>query len=610
MEKSNREGYYDECFQALQKQIETGDIKSFQKILPAFQKIASKSPDSNVDINHIYNMFLLLQGAVSQNEQAFIKSITEHIPQLKSDHTPSPEELKDFIKLYADIIRNTQNTDDNKELIAGLFNALDPEYQSLTMTNALTDRDYNKAKILLDLSPDTLAIYTEQPMTEALKRQDYETAKNLLDLSPDTLTIYAEKAMTKALKSQDYKTAKELLALSPDTAAQMMIQALESKNHDTAKNILALSPNTLSKAKHSTGKTALMYAVEAGDSQLVDSLLAADKTLNTLPEFGTDYTPLSRAVVSGNLKIVKRLLQDLDNDKTIQAISSNQGFQGKNLIEWATENKHTDIIAYLTAISTILGTQDFTNLSKQEFNKALTDKLIKFLDNQDYDRAKILLDLSPDTLANVKNSTGKTPLMYAAEAGNLDLATLLIQNGADVHATDQTEKTPLMYAAEVGDIELATLLIHNGADVNATDQTGNTPLMYAAAADNIDLATLLLHNGAAVDATDQAGNTPLMISVQADNADMTKTLLNHNADFTIENASGETALDLARSQSQSKLPSTIEMAILKAKTKDWAQTHITPKTILIAAISAISAAALYSQYGPNTMEDEGGHHYS
>ena len=440
-----------------------------------------------------------------------------------------------------------------------------------SMTNALEDKDYNQAKILLDLSPDTLTIYVENAMTKALKIQDYETAKNLLglspdtaaqmmiqalestnydtaknllDLSPDTLAIYTEQPMTEALKRQDYETAKNLLDFSPDTAAQMMIQALESQDYKTAKELLALSPNTLSKAKHPTGKTTLMYAVEAGDSQLVDSLLAANKTLNTLPEFGSDYTPLSRAVVSGNLKIVKRLLQDLGIDKTIQAINSTQGFQGKNLIEWATVNKHKDIIKYLTAISTILGTQDFTNLSKQEINKALTDKLIEFLDNQDYDTARILLDLSPDTLAKVKDSTEKTPLMHAAEAGNLDLATLLIQNGADVNAIDQTGKTPLMYAAEAGNLDLATLLIQN------------------------------------------------------------------NADFTKENTSGKTAFDLARSQSQSKLPSTIEMAILKAKTKDWAQTHITPKNILISAISAISAAVLYSQYGPNTMEDEGGHHYS
>ena len=98
-----------------------------------------------------------------------------------------------------------------------------------------------------------------------------------------------------------------------------------------------------------------------------------------------------------------------------------------------------------------------------------------------------------------------------------------------------------------------------------------------------------------------------MRAVEKGNTDLVQTLLNHKADPSIKNQWGQTALDLARSQSHTKLPSTIEMAILKAQTKDWARTHITPSNILMAAMTVISAAALYSQYGPNTMDDEGGH---
>lgn len=99
MKQVKKEGY-DENFQDLQKHIKNRDIRSFQESFPAFQ---NNNLDGNP--NHIYNTFLLLQDAVGQNKQAFVNPIIEYIPQLKSDQTLSHADLKDFIDLYAEIIR-------------------------------------------------------------------------------------------------------------------------------------------------------------------------------------------------------------------------------------------------------------------------------------------------------------------------------------------------------------------------------------------------------------------------------------------------------------------------------------------------------------------------
>jgi len=45
---------------------------------------------------------------------------------------------------------------------------------------------------------------------------------------------------------------------------------------------------------------------------------------------------------------------------------------------------------------------------------------------------------------------------------------------------DDSGRTPLMIAAVFGQVEVAELLIKNGADIDATDKKGFTPLMYAA----------------------------------------------------------------------------------------------------------------------------------
>ena len=61
--------------------------------------------------------------------------------------------------------------------------------------------------------------------------------------------------------------------------------------------------------------------------------------------------------------------------------------------------------------------------------------------------------------------------------GHVDVAKVLIQNGADVNAVDKDKWTALHFAAEKGHVDVAKVLIQNGADVNAVDKiTDSTSL--------------------------------------------------------------------------------------------------------------------------------------
>ncbi|EDM37526.1 ankyrin repeat domain protein [Pedobacter sp. BAL39] len=65
---------------------------------------------------------------------------------------------------------------------------------------------------------------------------------------------------------------------------------------------------------------------------------------------------------------------------------------------------------------------------------------------------------------------------------SMELAELLLSEGADVNAQDIVRKTPLMTALSRNKKALVSLLMEHGADANLPDQTGETPFYYAVVA--------------------------------------------------------------------------------------------------------------------------------
>jgi cytohesin len=95
-------------------------------------------------------------------------------------------------------------------------------------------------------------------------------------------------------------------------------------------------------------------------------------------------------------------------------------------------------------------------------------------------------------------STGESALHAAIAERHGDVATLLVEKGADVNVRNTPSRfTPLHFlAANLHDRNLAELMIQRGADVNAKDQAGHGPLEGALAAHNDEVAAVLRRHGA------------------------------------------------------------------------------------------------------------------
>ena len=102
---------------------------------------------------------------------------------------------------------------------------------------------------------------------------------------------------------------------------------------------------------------------------------------------------------------------------------------------------------------------------------------------------------------DMANSRGETPLMIAAKRtrkGADDIIALLLAAGADVNASTDNGTTALISAAHAGKSgTVLQVFLDAGADVNARDTNGYSALMYAALLAQDDAAiTVLLDAGA------------------------------------------------------------------------------------------------------------------
>lgn len=103
------------------------------------------------------------------------------------------------------------------------------------------------------------------------------------------------------------------------------------------------------------------------------------------------------------------------------------------------------------------------------------------------------LDSNPNIASN--NSFKVTPLHSACASSNLEMASLLINHGADVNAKQMHGVTPIHSAAHNGQSNLIKLLVDHGADINSKMDDGKTPLSMAEEANFKETANLIRQLG-------------------------------------------------------------------------------------------------------------------
>jgi ankyrin repeat protein len=176
------------------------------------------------------------------------------------------------------------------------------------------------------------------------------------------------------------------------------------------------------------------------------------------------------------------------------------------------------------------------------YNTEATQDLVEAAETGDLMSVKDALERG----ANI-DAAFSPPLMIAIYRDDYELASLLIESGADVNYLF-FKTLPLTAAIEKGNVRMVELLLKAGAnpcDRSYMDSSGVTSfsaIKLAIKKENLEIVRLLLES------RDEEGKTLLHNTVIGNNKELSALLVDMGADINALSRSGKTALDIARTE--------------------------------------------------------------
>jgi len=211
------------------------------------------------------------------------------------------------------------------------------------------------------------------------------------------------------------------------------------------------------------GVTPLWTASLNGSASMVARLLEAGANPNAALALGE--TPLMAAARSGNPEIVKRLLAK-------GADANARAARGQTALMWAAAQKHPAVVKVLLAHGADVHAR-----------------------SEAWSQMMAVPPHGHDGYNRMIPHGGDTALMFAARAGDLASARLLVAAGANVNDADAWGVSAMVLAAHPGYGELVEFLLEKGADANMAE-AGFSALHIAIMRRDEKIVSALLAHGA------------------------------------------------------------------------------------------------------------------
>ncbi len=307
------------------------------------------------------------------------------------------------------------------------------------------------------------------------------------------------------------------------------------------------------------GKSLLHLAVENQQYKCLTYLLEHGAKADRVDKSG--ISPIEAAIKAGYTDAINLL-----TGKPVIAQTPKAAAPNKNITKTVSvgPNKSIKIRSKFAVVQTILlyiigvgiafGAYEMKLTFRDRSSQAVLDAIAV---NSETKVSKLL---TQGIDANVKDSSGKSALMFAANTGRTPIVRLLLKNHADPNL-GVPEGISTLHRAGMEHTDIIEALLDNHADPNKTDSRGKTLLSYASATrKHNDLVNLLLKYKAKPNVTGENG-PPLVSYIEADTVVGSDTsdiatvaaLLNSGADPNARDSGGTPVLTWAAEQSGTEL---------------------------------------------------------
>lgn len=276
----------------------------------------------------------------------------------------------------------------------------------------------------------------------------------------------------------------------------------------------------LNKARNPKGRTALTYAINQANSEVVQELINAKVDINLADDSKQTINPLTAAIHSINLnpssssaqKTLDILLSQPNIDLDCQgggtplmaAVVTNNMIVFERLLKMGanpnavtTEHENSALIcACKLGLSTFVKRLlELPGLNVNHKNKQGYAALAMAIHANNEEILGYLLNHSKINL-EIEDNIGMKPLNLAAVRGFMGAVKMFLEKGANANAKNIFNETPLTAACNIGNLEMAKLLVSYKAEVNVYGHLGQSPLGNAMFKGHHKVVQFLLRNGA------------------------------------------------------------------------------------------------------------------
>ncbi|XXG94925.1 hypothetical protein Hte_001184 [Hypoxylon texense] len=348
--------------------------------------------------------------------------------------------------------------------------------------------------------------------------QEYEEYKeSLVSNASDILASIASRGdhslLLRFLGTLDGETLDEKVNMA-EVSTKALYYAVSWGAVDIARTLLRYQATPFRDLEMGPNQPTIFHtAIRTGSKHMVQVFIDAGTDINVLT---SESAPLHIACYSGHLDIV-RLLLDTKADVKLASEIGMTALHNASLRGFASVCK---LLVDNGATFLIEGHKQSplhhpARFSRRPRNIATADVLIGALKKQ-FPRFKEEGSEDAKDLVTIINAQAghkkKTALIYAAVAGNLDLARTLIELGADVHSSEDEGFNAMCRAAMMNDVEMVRLLADSGCEVDSNRSDGRHSLHDACAWGSQQVIEELLKRGAAPDHLDEDKIPPIAVA--------------------------------------------------------------------------------------------------